>query len=1293
MPGNRGCFGNIFNKQLWTQYQHYHEHLVTSAIPLVRYKESTDEEFLTLCRLRQGASKFSLQDFLFLPVERLTQYERYLPQLAAKTEVTHPDHGDRNRAAEKAKNMLKREQNVGTSNLEKIQDLFPNDDLNLLEDDPFFPRKRIVRSRSTAASKLHRALSGKSKENVNETKPSHRRPNGPLRNENCTRTFIMESPVLFTMGVQKQERRMFLFNDILLIAKQRSSHSCKLKEKILLCEMWLSSCLGDVCESSRTPDTSFVLGWPTTNVVATFSSPEVKDLWHSSLTEVINKAKKTETAVATLKVSYWDQKAKKEFYKPIKVTNTQTANDCIKIILKELGEEMTNLKDCQLWVKTGKDDTPYPLIGHESPFSIEMNFLRNLLQCSFLNPYNFNNVSSDKKCVFIFRRLSTLKVAALTDVSKKRKRQRKPTIIGWAIKKQTNKQDCQHDENSSSCSIFGKPLSTLCADGNIPKVLVAILAQIFHRGPYIIGIFRQSANARSCRELREKLELNTDLDMKNFSVVVLAAVFREFLRSLPDCLLLSDMYSKWLEGTEYEDEWSVREKVTGLLRQLPPENINLLKHFLCVLWKISQNSSENKMSSDNLARCIAPSLLWPKLINNQDCAILQPEVSEKVPKIIAYLIDHCPSLFGEDSPHLFDSYLDKDISRPDSGAEESDSLHSAQGIGGYRQDSDSIDSLERDLEGSEPSPKLPNKNKTSLTNLSRDSGLTLSDTQLYTPEEEMDSELSNSGESCRSGVSRLLTKSTPHLDSVGLDNGHTWGKNVGVSIDGSCNDVMRKRRLGLECSRSRAMNSSAGNVKSMNQVKPHQPLQYSKSYTYKGQDESVYNSGNINFNIMINHMKNREHSRQSVHKSDDHIDKFDSTVSLRRSASEESVAQSHSSQSSSKRPASHHKGPAPSPPAKQTLKMENDGAVISTSWNTDYRWSPHQRTNSRDWKRSQSTSKIDEIDYSHESSTLSLISSDDSTPHVSRSNSRVREITLCNKNISYLVQKKSARVSSVCSSSSETSLQTQVSQGSNESHRSQCSLESQRSHVSSRSKGSNRSSRSYSSDSLTCNEVYTPTYKPTEPPSYREAINRRTRLRTQVIEQKTLSARAKKLYEESVRIYNEQVETVGETHHAVPVKVDSGDEGLLEPPPLPPKPLLRTSSEGAAIQLCHLPPVQVNEGHILSPSHWPRQTVSHANHPQEWQNEISWSVSKLRELFSSQTLQKSWSYGEASMGPRQPPPYRSPPHVPKMNNEGCVTVVRVGSNSRGQDPVITVHKRSDSVSTCSSSTGGEESYV
>ncbi|XP_076373818.1 uncharacterized protein LOC143258561 [Tachypleus tridentatus] len=1295
----RSRVGNIFSKQLWKQYEHYYEHLMTTAIPFLRNKETKEDEYLTLCRIRQGAAKFSLKNLLFLPVERLAQYERFLSQLAAKTEEPHPDYGERTRAAEKVKNMMKKgEHSVEESDLEKVQDLFPNDDLNLYEDDPFFPRKRVLRTRSAAASKLQRALSGKSKGNINEIKPSPKRSNGTFRNNTCNRTFVMEGPVHFTMGVQHQERHLFLFNDILLIAKLRSSNSYKLKEQILICEMWLSTCLSEVCESSRSPDTSFVLGWPTTNVVATFSSSQTKEVWHTKLSQLVKEAKeKEEKTVTTLQVSYWDQEANEEFFKTIKVTNSQTANDCIRMINEELGKELVSLNDSQLWVKTGKDDAPYPLIGHEYPFAIKMNFVRELLRCSTLDLQNFNNISSDTKCLFILRSSSAHKVTALTDISKKRKRQRKPTIIEWAFKKQTNKADSQNIENniSSSCSIFDKPLSTLCEDGSLPKPVMAILAQLFHRGPFTVGIFRQSANIRSCRELRKKLEINPDLELKDYSVVVLAAVFREFLRSLPDCLLLSDSYNEWLDASRCEDDWDLKEKISLLLNRIPPANINLLKHFMCVLWRISQNSSENKMSSDNLSRCIAPSILCPKLVSNQNCSIFQPEVSENLPKIIAYLIDHCPTLFGEDSLHLFDGYIDKDVSRQDSGAEESDSLHSVHGIRGYRQDDSSIDSLDRDLDGSEPSPKLPNKNKTSLTNLSRDSGLTLSDTQLYTPEEEVDSQLSNSGESYRSGVNHLLTKSTPHLDSLGLDNGHTCGKNVGISIDGSCNDVMRKRRLGLECSRSRAMNSGTGNhFKSVSQVKSHQPLQYSKSYTYSGQDVPVFHSVNGNFSNIVSRREKRGRSGQCVPMSAVEIVEFDTKSSLRRSASEESLAQVFTSQSPTRRPANHRKGPAPSPPSTQTLKIGDNSVDNGVTSKIDLSaWSPRQTTKNLNWKRSQSTSKIDEIDHSHDSSTLSLVSSDDSTPHVSRSNSRVRELIICKKNVACIAQQKSNRVSSVCSSSSETSQQTQVSQGSNKS---QSSFGSQGSHVSTtsqRSEVSHKSSRSQSSEGSNHNEMYISSNKPTEPPPYREAITRKTHLRTQVTEQKTLSARARKLYEESVRIYNEQVETIGETHYAMPVTVDSGDDVLLQPPPLPPKPLHRIPSEGIALRLRHLPPVHVNESQIYSHSRRPRQSESRVDPPEEWRNEINWSVAQLRELFNSQSRQETCSERVVSRDQRQPPPYRPPPYVSKMSDEGCVTVVRVGGNSKGHDSVITVHKRSDSVSTCGSSTGGEESYV
>lgn len=71
--------------------------------------------------------------------------------------------------------------------------------------------------------------------------------------------------------MQSQERHLFLFSDLLLIAKARSGGNFKLKQSVRMSELWLTAGhIEDVAETSKSQETSFVLGWPTTNVVATF---------------------------------------------------------------------------------------------------------------------------------------------------------------------------------------------------------------------------------------------------------------------------------------------------------------------------------------------------------------------------------------------------------------------------------------------------------------------------------------------------------------------------------------------------------------------------------------------------------------------------------------------------------------------------------------------------------------------------------------------------------------------------------------------------------------------------------------------------------------------------------------------------------------------------------------------------------------------------------------------------------------------------------------------------------------
>lgn len=53
-----------------------------------------------------------------------------------------------------------------------------------------------------------------------------------------------------------------------------------------------------------------------------------------------------------------------------------------------------------------------------------------------------------------------------------------------------------------------------------------MLVQLHAKGPYTVGIFRKSANARLTRELKAKLEEQFDYPLDECSVIVVGAVFK-----------------------------------------------------------------------------------------------------------------------------------------------------------------------------------------------------------------------------------------------------------------------------------------------------------------------------------------------------------------------------------------------------------------------------------------------------------------------------------------------------------------------------------------------------------------------------------------------------------------------------------------------------------------------------------------------------------------------------------------------------------------------------------------------
>ncbi|XP_053633237.1 uncharacterized protein [Cherax quadricarinatus] len=1188
-------------------------------------------------------------------VERLSEYEQYFASLLVDT---HPDHPDRHHLANHHDTLtqLVRRGEEEESELERIQELFPHDDLRLHELSPVTQKmKGLMRKRSTTAARLQRAFSAKglrgpsgdhqhnnNKDTANNNNNSSNGTTGGglppsrTREGRPKRQFIMETPVTFTTGVQSQERHLFLFSDLLLVAKARSGGNFKLKEKVRVSEMWLSSCLDDVAEVAKSHDTSFVMGWPTTNVVASFSCVATKDLWYNKLCQVMTEERDKEPPSTTIQVTYYDPVNNIDFSKMVSISSTTTARECVALTLDHLEMGGADGSQFQLWVKTGLDDSPYPLIGHEYPFAIKLNCVRDLLQdCDTEQCNNLYNTELVTRCQFILRQARKLSFESPEGMKKVSKKARKSPIRIHRVFKRSNSKGEPMDGNVTSCTgaLYGQSLVKLVEPENIlPKPIMEMLSQLFLKGPFTVGIFRKSANARLVRELREKLDMNEadgTIDLDNVHITAVAALLKDFLRSMPDCLLVADLYEEWLELSQID---GLRERISRTLllcSRLPRAHLILLQHFLCVLYHIVRRASENMMSASNLAVCVGPSILWP----SSPVLALSPEASKQVPAVVEFLIERCGDIFGEDMLHLLGEPPERDPMRQDSGAEESDSLHSLHSghslhsSSGMRRDDSSIDSLERELlvEG-ELSP-LPRKDKMSLTNLSRDSGLTMSDSQLYTPDEE-ESESTSSG---HSGADKSVSNysSGGHSERSADRFQHYTAPNNPNAIYAAVYRRPEKLPVGYDDpenyyaapSREHARIQITYSTPGYSQGPPVQGKEYTRVYQSRQdrmsdvyrksqEEESIYSvpagsSGSIvnpppfvvNSNFQRHDWMRRRSNLRRVSRSSS------GDGGLVRSTSEESLLNKYNGLDygislspvgvANKRPAQHGKGRAPPPPpGEENENCPGPGgreSPIRRSKSAHYLMEPARegdklgrspddtlavsRSSSNDavaWQRSRSTPQIhDEADRSYDSSTLS---DDDSTPHVSRSNSRGKEYRGGGLNAWEAVYGTENTPSD-----------------SGESHNSR-----------------NSSFKSERTGSMcTVVSAGSTTTLASNPPSYEEALSRRSLMfrggqqqghqaqgspgrdghfpEFAIREEKMKSARAKQLYEESLRIYQEENTYPGDLVRASPAQAEDSDEyerppplpPKSEPPPLPPKQRgNRRVSDGLG-RLKHLPPVHV----------------------------------------------------------------------------------------------------------------------
>ncbi|KAM4787847.1 rho GTPase-activating protein 20 isoform 3-T3 [Cyanocitta cristata] len=417
------------------------------------------------------------------------------------------------------------------------------------------------------------------------------------------RTFILDGHVQLKTSLQTQERHLFLFTDLLVVAKSKSHSHFKLKCQARLCEMWTAFCTEEVCEGSTDPDRSFVLGWPTTNCVANFRSAEQKETWLSFLQSRIREEKEKDNPKSIPLTIIAKDVGTCAYSKTLNVTNVDTANDVILMALQQLGINGSE-KDYKLWVISGREHAPYPLID--------------LSQKSF---------------------------------------KRKRSIINWAFWRGPGTHLDNAPLSSTSAApgkLFGLLLTTICEDDNLPKPLLDMLSLLYQEGPSTKGIFRRPGSAKTFKELKEKLDSGVEVDLACESIFVTASLFKDFLRNIPGSILSSQLCDKWVSVLDQGNNEEKIKSIQRLIEHLPRANVFLLRYIFGVLHGIEMRSEENQMNAFNLAVCIAPSLLWPPVSSTPD---IESEFIKKISSLVQFLIENCCRIFGDEITSLFGEIL------------------------------------------------------------------------------------------------------------------------------------------------------------------------------------------------------------------------------------------------------------------------------------------------------------------------------------------------------------------------------------------------------------------------------------------------------------------------------------------------------------------------------------------------------------------------------------------------------------------------------------------------------------
>eukprot|EP00076_Gallus_gallus_P015511 XP_015134559.1 unconventional myosin-IXa isoform X6 [Gallus gallus] len=176
--------------------------------------------------------------------------------------------------------------------------------------------------------------------------------------------------------------------------------------------------------------------------------------------------------------------------------------------------------------------------------------------------------------------------------------------------KTTTKCSKKYDPELSSRQ-FGVELSRLTSeDRAVPVLVEKLINYIEMHGLYTEGIYRKSGSTNKIKELRQGLDTDIDnVNLDDYNIHVIASVFKQWLRDLPNPLMTFELYEEFLRAMGLQERRETVRGVYSVIDQLSRTHLSTLERLIFHLVRIALQEETNRMSANALAIVFAPCIL------------------------------------------------------------------------------------------------------------------------------------------------------------------------------------------------------------------------------------------------------------------------------------------------------------------------------------------------------------------------------------------------------------------------------------------------------------------------------------------------------------------------------------------------------------------------------------------------------------------------------------------------------------------------------------------------------------